>query len=55
MPNEAIDGLAPSVLGSFSGAVRAVSDEFTPASEEHPRPETAGPDSHHAPEAWCSR
>ena len=40
MPNEATDGLAPSVLDSFSGAARAVSYEFPPASEEDPRRET---------------
>ena len=55
MSNEATDGLAPSVLGSFSGAVRAVSSEFPPASEEDSRRETAASDSHYAPEAWCSR
>ena len=55
MPNEATDGLAPSVLDSFSGAARAASYEFPPASEENPRRETAGSDSHLAPEAWCSR
>ena len=55
MPNEATDGLAPSVLDSFSGAVRATSYEFPPASEEDPRQETEGSGSHHAPEAWCSR
>ena len=55
MPNEATDGLAPSVLYSFSGAMRAASYEFPPASEEGSRRETAGLDSHHAPEDWCSR
>ena len=45
----------PWVSDSFSGAVRAASYEFPPASEEDPRLETAGEDSHHAPEAWCSR
>ena len=55
MPNEATDGLAPSVLDSFSGAARAASYEFPPASEEDPRRETPGSDSHLAPEAWCSR
>ena len=39
MSNEATDGLAPSVLDSFSGAVRATSYEFPPASEEDPRRE----------------
>ena len=55
MSNEATDGLAPSVLESFSGASRAASYEFPPASEEDPRRETPGSDSHLAPEAWCSR
>ena len=55
MPNEATDGLAPSVLDSFSGAARAASYEFPPASDEDPRRETPGSDSHLAPEAWCSR
>ena len=35
--------------------MRAASYEFPPASEEDPRLETAGLDSHHAPEAWCCR
>ena len=51
MPNEATDGLAPSVSNSFSGAVRAAAYEFPPANEEDPRRETAGSDSHLAPEA----
>ena len=55
MPNEATDGLAPSVLDSFFGAARAASYEFPPASEENPRRETPGSDSHLAPEAWCPR
>ena len=55
MLNEATDGLAPSVLDSFSGAARAASYEFLPVSEEDPRRETPGSDSHLAPEAWCSR
>ena len=55
MSNEATDGLAPSVLDSFSGAARAASYEFPPASEEDPRRETPGSDSHLAPEAWCSQ
>ena len=42
MPNEATDGLAPSVSDSFSGAVRAASHEFPPVSEEDTRRETAG-------------
>ena len=37
MPNEAADGLAPSVLDSLSDAVRAASYEFPPASEEDSR------------------
>ena len=53
--NEATDGLAPSVLNSFSGAARAASYEFPPASEENPRRETPGSDSQLAPEDWCSR
>ena len=55
MPNEATDGLAPSVLDSFSGAARTASYEFPPASEEDSRRETLGSYSHLAPEAWCSR
>ena len=51
VPNEATDGLAPSVLDSFWGAARAASYEFPPASEEDPRRETPGLDSHLAPEA----
>ena len=39
MPNEATDGLAPSVLDSFPGAARAASHEFPPASEEDSRRE----------------
>ena len=35
--NEATDGLAPSVLVSFSDAARAASYEFPPACEEDPR------------------
>ena len=54
MPNEATDGLAPSLLDSFSGAARAASYEFPPASEEDSRRETPGSDSHLAPEAWRS-
>ena len=55
MSNEATDGLAPSVLDSFSGAAMAASYEFLPASEEDPRQETPGSDSHFAPETWYSR
>ena len=55
MPNEVTDGLAPSMLDSFSGAVRSATYEFQPASEEDPMRETAGSDSHLPPEAWCSR
>ena len=55
LSNEATDGLAPSVLDSFSGAARVASYEFPPASEEDPRRETSVSDSHLAPEAWCSR
>ena len=55
MPNWATDGLAPSVLGSFSCAVRAASYVLPPASEEDSRRATVGSGSHHAPEAWCSR
>ena len=55
MPNEATDGLALSVLDSFSGAAKAASYEFPPSSEEDSRRETRGSDSHLAPEAWCSR
>ena len=55
MSNEATDGLASSVLDSFSGAARAASYEFPPASEKDPRRVTPGSDSHLAPEAWCSR
>ena len=51
MPNEATDGLAPSILDSFSTAVRAAFYEFPPASEEEPMRYTAGSYSHHAPEA----
>ena len=39
----------------FSGAARAASYEFPPTSEEDPRRETPGSDSHLAPEHWCSR
>ena len=53
-PNVTTDRLAPSVLESFSGAVEAASHEFPSASEEDSRRETAGSDSHLAPEAWCS-
>ena len=53
--NEATDGLAPLVLDSFLGATRAASYEFPPASEEDPRRETAGWDSHYASEAGYSR
>ena len=52
---EATDGLAPSVLDSHSCAARAAFYEFPPASEENPRRETPGSDSHLAPEACCSR
>ena len=38
-----------------SGAVRAASCAFSPKSEGDTRRETVGPDSHRAPEAWCSR
>ena len=55
MCTKANDGLAPSVLDSFSGAARAACYEFPPASEEAPRRETPGSDSHLAPDAWCSR
>ena len=55
MRNEATDGMAPSVLDSFSVAARATSYEFPPASEENPRRETPGSYSHLATEAWCSR
>ena len=55
MPNEATDGLAPLVLDYFSGAVRAASYGFPPASEKDPRRKTAGSGSNHAPDAWCSR
>ena len=55
MSNESTDGLAPPVLDSFSGAARAASYEFPPASEKDPRRETPGSDSHLASEAWCSR
>ena len=48
--NEATDGLSPSVLDSFSGAARAASYEFPPASEEDPSRETPGSDSQ-----FCSR
>ena len=51
MPNEITDGLAPSVLDSFSGTVRVASGQFPPASEEDSRQETAGSDFHLAPEA----
>ena len=54
MSNEATNGLAQSVSDSFSGAARAAC-EFPPASEEDPRQETPGSDSHLALEAWCSR
>ena len=39
----------------FMGTVRVASCEFPPASDEDPKRETAGSDSHYAPEAWCSR
>ena len=55
MPNEATNGLAPSVLDFLSGAARAASYEFPPASEVDPRQETLGLDSHLALEAWCFR
>ena len=42
MPNEATDGLAPSVLDSSSGAGRAAFYEFPPASEDDSRRETPG-------------
>ena len=51
MPNEATEGLAPSVLDSFSGAARVTSYECPPASEKDPRRETPCSDSHLAPEA----
>ena len=54
MPNEATDGLTPSVLDSFSCAARAASYELRPASEEGPRRETLGSNSHLTPEVWCS-
>ena len=41
-PNEATDGLEPSVSGSFLGAVRAASHDFPPACKEEPRRATAG-------------
>ena len=55
MYDDATDGLAPPVLDYFSIAARAASYEFPPASKEDPRQKKAGSDSHHAPEAWCSR
>ena len=55
MANEAADGLAPSVLDSFSGEARAAFYELPPASEEEPRRKAEGLDSHHAPGAWYSR
>ena len=55
MPNEVTDGLALSMLDSFSGVVRTASYEFTPVIEDDPRRETTGSDSYYAPEAWCSR
>ena len=51
MSYEATDGLAPSVLDSFLGTARTASYEFSPASEEDPRRETPGSDSHLASEA----
>ena len=42
-------------VGLFSGAARAASYEFSPASEEDSRRETTGSDWHYAPEARCSR
>ena len=38
-----------------SGAVRAASGDFSPKSDGDTARETVGPDSHRAPEAWCSR
>ena len=38
-----------------SGAVRAASGDFSPKSDGDTVRETVGPDSHRAPEAWCSR
>ena len=55
MSNKATDGLAPSVLDSLSGAARAAFYEFPPSSEDDPRRDSPGSDSHLAPEAWCSR
>ena len=55
MPNEATDGLAPSVWDSFSGATKAAYYECPPASEEDSSRETPGSDSPLASEAWCSR
>ena len=55
MSNEDTDGLAPSLLDYYSSAARAASHEFSTASEEDPRRETPGSDSHLDPEAWCSR
>ena len=51
MLNEATDGLAPYVLNYFSGAVRAASFQFPPASKEDPRREIAGSYLHHARKA----
>ena len=51
MSNEATDGLAPSVLDSFSGAARAAFYEFPPAREEDSRRESSVSDSQLDPEA----
>ena len=51
MSNEVTNGLAPSVLGFFSGGVKANSCVFPPMSEEDPRRATAGLHSRCAPEA----
>ena len=55
LSSAATDGLAPSVLDSFSGTARAASHDFPPASEEDPNRDTPGSDSHLAPGAWCFR
>ena len=55
VPKEAIDGFAPSVLDTFSGSLSTASYEFWPTSEDNPRRETGGFDSHHGSEAWCAR
>ena len=67
MSNESTDGLAPSVLDYFSGAMKAASYELPPANEEDPRRKTAGSDSTMLPrprkgtlqaqraENWCSQ